>query len=100
MPTAVPPTPSTREQTEQARYVQSIQADLKAIQQALKEQGFYKGEPDGAWGQETEAAIMRWQVWVSKAATGKISGCKRRRQNPSLKRPESLVAPEQKYLGR
>ena len=27
-------------------------------------------------------------------------GCKRRRQNPSLKRPESLVAPEQKCLGR
>ncbi len=26
--------------------------------------------------------------------------CKRRRENPSLKRPESLVAPEQKCLGR
>jgi hypothetical protein len=25
--------------------------------------------------------------------------CKRRRQNPSLKRPESLVAPEQKCTG-
>ena len=27
-------------------------------------------------------------------------GCKRRRENPSVKRPESLVAPEQKCLGR
>ncbi len=28
------------------------------------------------------------------------SACKRRRQNPSVKRPESLVAPEQKCIGR
>jgi hypothetical protein len=28
------------------------------------------------------------------------SDCKRRRQNPSVKRPESLVAPEQKCIGR
>ena len=28
------------------------------------------------------------------------ANCKRRRENPSLKRPESLVAPEQKCLGR
>jgi transcriptional regulator with XRE-family HTH domain len=31
---------------------------------------------------------------------GDSRGCKRRRENPSLKRPESLVAPEQKCLGR
>ena len=30
----------------------------------------------------------------------RVPGCKRRRENPSLKRPESLVAPEQKCLGR
>jgi len=28
-----------------------------------------------------------------------LKGCKRRRENPSVKRPESLVAPEQKCLG-
>ncbi len=31
---------------------------------------------------------------------GDILFCKRRRQNPSLKRPESLVAPEQKSTGK
>jgi hypothetical protein len=30
----------------------------------------------------------------------KAGKCKRRRENPSLKRPGSLVAPEQKCLGR
>ena len=36
----------------------------------------------------------------AEVVTGQFPECKRRRQNPSLKRPESLVAPEQKCLGR
>jgi len=37
------------------------------------------------------AALLGLQVTAS--------GCKRRRQTPSLKRPEYLVAPERKYIG-
>ena len=41
-----------------------------------------------------DVVVDLWDSWADDAF------CKRRRQNPSLKRPESLVAPEQKYLGR
>jgi len=48
------------------------------------------GLADGALFQEA-ARLAHLEV--------RTSACKRRRQNPSLKRPESLVAPEQKCIG-
>ena len=52
----------------------------------------------------TALATNRRYAFQSIGALGVIEmtapDCKRRRQNPSVKRPESLVAPEQKCLGR
>jgi cell division protein FtsB len=54
---------------------------------------------------ELEAENTRLRRAVSDLTLDKMilaeaAKCKRRRENPSLKRPESLVAPEQKCLGR
>ncbi|MBV8533184.1 MAG: peptidoglycan-binding protein, partial [Verrucomicrobia bacterium] len=42
----------------------SLWADdlTRAIQQRLKDQGFYYGEVDGQPGEETSAAIRRYQI--------------------------------------
>ncbi len=45
--------------------------------------------------------LASWSRYAAAlGATLTVVMCKRRRQNPSVKRPESLVAPEQKCIGR
>jgi peptidoglycan hydrolase-like protein with peptidoglycan-binding domain len=46
---------------------------LRDVQAALKSQGFYYGEVDGAEGTETTAAIRRYQIRNGLAVTGKLS---------------------------
>jgi len=51
-----------------------------------------------ALGEDRSALVDHWLQPV--VTLYRRHRCKRRRENPSLKRPESLVAPEQKCLGR
>jgi peptidoglycan hydrolase-like protein with peptidoglycan-binding domain len=53
----------------------SLWADdlTRAIQQRLKDQGFYYGEVDGQGGDETSAAIRRYQIRNGLKVTGQLS---------------------------
>src|ERR1700736_1617732 len=53
----------------------SLWADdlTRAIQQRLKDQGFYYGEVDGQGGDETSAAIRRYQIRHGLKVTGQLS---------------------------
>jgi len=44
-----------------------------AVQQALKDQGFYYGTVDGQGGTETDAAIRRYQIRQGLEVTGKLN---------------------------
>ena len=44
----------------------------QAVQQALKDQGFYYGQIDGQGGPETDAAIRRYQIRQGLDVTGKL----------------------------
>jgi len=44
----------------------------QAVQQALKDQGFYYGQVDGQAGSETDAAIKRYQIRQGLDVTGKL----------------------------
>ena len=44
----------------------------QAVQQALKDQGFYYGSVDGQGGPETEAAVRRYQIRQGLDVTGKL----------------------------
>ena len=44
----------------------------QAVQQALKDQGFYYGEVDGQPGPETDAAVRRYQIRQGLDVTGKL----------------------------
>src|ERR1700722_18178589 len=45
----------------------------RAIQQRLKDQGFYYGEVDGQGGDETSAAIRRYQIRQGLKVTGQVN---------------------------
>lgn len=53
----------------------SLWADelTRAIQQRLKDQGFYYGEVDGQGGEETTAAIRRYQIRYGLRVTGQVN---------------------------
>ncbi|MBV9644821.1 MAG: peptidoglycan-binding protein [Verrucomicrobia bacterium] len=53
----------------------SLWADdlTRAIQQRLKDQGFYYGEVDGQAGDETSAAVRRYQIRHGLKVTGQLS---------------------------
>jgi peptidoglycan DL-endopeptidase LytE len=53
----------------------SLLADdqTRAIQQRLKDQGFYYGEVDGQGGEETSAAIRRYQIRYGLRVTGQLN---------------------------
>jgi peptidoglycan hydrolase-like protein with peptidoglycan-binding domain len=53
----------------------SLWADdlTRAIQQRLKDQGFYYGEVDGQGGEETSAAIRRFQIRHGLQVTGQLN---------------------------
>src|SRR6202050_1256185 len=53
----------------------SIWADelTRVIQQRLKDQGFYYGEVDGRGGEETSAAIRRFQIRHGLTVTGQLN---------------------------
>ena len=55
--------------------VTSIWADdlTRAIQQRLKDQGFYYGEVNGQGGDETSAAIRRYQIRHGLKVTGQLN---------------------------
>jgi len=46
---------------------------VRAVQEQLKDQGFYYGEVDGDFGTETSAAISRYQIRNGLKVTGNIS---------------------------
>lgn len=46
---------------------------IQAVQQYLKEQGFYYGQVDGAGGSETGAAIRRFQIRNGLEVTGQLN---------------------------
>src|ERR1700675_3689845 len=52
----------------------SLWADdlTRVIQQRLKDQGFYYGEVDGQGGEETSAAIRRFQIRHGLKVTGQL----------------------------
>lgn len=56
-------------------FAANVQADeqLRAVQQALKDQGFYYGEVDGEEGIETSAAVRRFQIRNGLEVTGKLN---------------------------
>jgi len=45
----------------------------RAVQQILKDQGFYYGEVDGESGNETNAAVRRYQIRNGLEVTGKLN---------------------------
>src|ERR1700746_646507 len=53
----------------------SLWADdlTRAIQQRLKDQGYYYGEVDGQGGDETSAAIRRFQIRSGLKVTGQMN---------------------------
>jgi len=53
----------------------SLWADdlTRALQQRLKDQGFYYGEVDGQGGDETSAAIRRYQIRYGLRVTGQLN---------------------------
>src|SRR5262249_45851494 len=53
----------------------SLLADeqTKAIQERLREEGFYYGEVDGHGGEETSAAIRRYQIRHGLRVTGQVN---------------------------
>src|ERR1700688_2512490 len=53
----------------------SLWADdlTRTIQQRLKDQGFYYGEVDGRGGDETSAAIRRFQIRHGLTVTGQLN---------------------------
>src|SRR5260370_38162493 len=53
----------------------SLWADdlTRTIQQRLKDQGFYYGEVDGQGGDETSAAIRRYQIRYGLRVTGQLN---------------------------
>ncbi len=55
--------------------VSSLWADdlTRAVQQRLKDQGFYYGEVDGQGGDETSAAIRRYQIRHGLKVTGQLN---------------------------
>lgn len=55
--------------------VNSLWADdlTRAIQERLKDQGFYYGEVDGQGGDETSAAIRRYQIRHGLKVTGQLN---------------------------
>ena len=55
--------------------VSSLWADdlTRAVQQRLKDQGFYYGEVDGRGGDETSAAIRRYQIRYGLKVTGQLN---------------------------
>ena len=46
---------------------------LRTVQQALKDQGFYYGQVDGSPGSETSAAIKRFQIRNGLEVTGQVN---------------------------
>lgn len=46
---------------------------IRAVQEQLKDQGFYYGEVDGDFGTETSAAISRYQIRNGLKVTGNVS---------------------------
>ena len=57
-----------------------------------------RGEPLELVARETNVTIQRLIEWRDRALTGAASAtdCTRRSENPSMKQPRRLVAPEQK----
>lgn len=55
-------------------YQQAPTADrYKEIQQALASKGYFKGEPNGAWGEDSADALKRFQTDQSLMPDGKIN---------------------------
>jgi peptidoglycan hydrolase-like protein with peptidoglycan-binding domain len=54
----------------------ALRADdlTQSVQQRLKDQGFYYGEVDGRGGDETSAAIRRYQIRYGLKVTGQLNG--------------------------
>jgi peptidoglycan hydrolase-like protein with peptidoglycan-binding domain len=76
----------------------------QAVQQRLKEQGFYYGPVDGQSGEETAAAIRRYQIRFGLRVTGQLNdetlrslGLNGRSSSPA---PTPLPAPQQPDYGR
>lgn len=50
---------------------------VKQVQQALRNQGYYYGQSDGVFGDETEHAIRRYQIRNGLKVTGQLDGTTR-----------------------
>ncbi len=48
-------------------------ADIAAVQSALKERGFYYGAIDGQWNDGTSAAVSRFQIRDGQEITGRLT---------------------------
>lgn len=91
----------------------NLRADdqLRSAQVALKEQGYFFGEPDGQPGPETSAAIRRFQIRSGVAVTGTLTpetvtalngesgeGRPPARPESDVRPPASVVANDQDFL--
>jgi peptidoglycan hydrolase-like protein with peptidoglycan-binding domain len=47
--------------------------DIKTVQSKLKDMGFYYGETDGSWGDETSAAVTRYQIRNGLEISGQLN---------------------------
>jgi peptidoglycan hydrolase-like protein with peptidoglycan-binding domain len=55
-------------------YVQPVErAGLVLVQDRLRQQGFYRGQADGVWGPESQAALERFQVSRGLQAGGTLN---------------------------
>jgi N-acetylmuramoyl-L-alanine amidase len=53
---------TTAQSQPQARYEQALSPRaIKAVQQRLRQDGYYRGRVDGVWGRGTQAALARFQ---------------------------------------
>ena len=60
-----PPAPTFQTHPDSDRYVE--------IQKALADRGYFKGEPNGVWGDDSVDALRRYQAGASLPDDGKIS---------------------------
>lgn len=48
-------------------------SDVRKLQKALAEKGFYKGRIDGIWGGQTSQAVLDYQAVNQQALTGTVT---------------------------
>lgn len=67
--------------------------DLRRLQQALREQGFFYGKADGSPSEETTQAVRRFQIRNSLPVTGTLDAATKRAIESNVEGPRSSTKP-------